>query len=281
MSMRSILVPVFPNKELVEPCEAALQIARQVGAHIDAVFVRADPTETLVAVPELAVAITLEQIEKEGRAAEAKARQAFEAWRDGAQVDSTAPGDARDAVFAGWTEYVGATETLLVERGRLSDLIVFGRDNDSFGRYAFNLAVFNSGKPTLLVSKAVQPNLLDHVVISWNGSVEAAHAVMGSMAILRHADRVSVFSAASPRTEAAAGEKLAEALHWHGIDVACLPPRKDDISVGAALLDAAERERASLIVMGAYTHGRVHQLLLGGVTRHVLDHATIPVVMAH
>ena len=38
---------------------------------------------------------------------------------------------------------------------------------------------------------------------------------------------------------------------------------------------------ASLIVMGAYTHSRLWQEVLGDVTRHVLAEATIPVLMSH
>lgn len=55
-------------------------------------------------------------------------------------------------------------------------------------------------------------------------------------------------------------------------------PREDP---GAALLWQAETRQAGLIVMGAYTHGRVRQLFLGGVTSHVFRNTRVPVLLAH
>ena len=52
-------------------------------------------------------------------------------------------------------------------------------------------------------------------------------------------------------------------------------------STGAALLSAAVEQQATMIVMGAYTHSRLRQRFLGGVTSHVLAHASIPLLMSH
>jgi nucleotide-binding universal stress UspA family protein len=51
--------------------------------------------------------------------------------------------------------------------------------------------------------------------------------------------------------------------------------------VGANLLAQASARQAGLIVMGAYTHGHYRQFLFGGVTRHVMQHAATPVLLAH
>ena len=79
----------------------------------------------------------------------------------------------------------------------------------------------------------------------------------------------------------AEGAELAEALSWHG--VATLPAARLAVpcSTGAALLAVANIGVATLIVMGDYTHSRLRQDLLGGVTREVLADATIPVSMSH
>jgi hypothetical protein len=72
---------------------------------------------------------------------------------------------------------------------------------------------------------------------------------------------------------------LMEFLAWHGISAEHRKVSKDDSSVGAAIIKACAD--ADLLVMGAYTHSRLRQLILGGVTRHVLEHATLPLLMAH
>ena len=58
-------------------------------------------------------------------------------------------------------------------------------------------------------------------------------------------------------------------------------PVEGGTSVGAAILAEAGRRNASMLALGAYTHSRVREFLLGGVTRHVVEHARIPVLMAH
>jgi nucleotide-binding universal stress UspA family protein len=52
-------------------------------------------------------------------------------------------------------------------------------------------------------------------------------------------------------------------------------------ATGAALVSAAAEQQATLIVMGAYTHSRLRQSFLGGVTRHLLAHAPVPLLMSH
>ncbi len=93
---------------------------------------------------------------------------------------------------------------------------------------------------------------------------------------------MTVLTAESARTWAARAPELVTYLEWHGI-----APDTRTFSVegrqpgGADLLAECARTGASLLVMGAYTHSRVRQLILGGVTRHVLEEAEIPLFMAH
>jgi nucleotide-binding universal stress UspA family protein len=70
-------------------------------------------------------------------------------------------------------------------------------------------------------------------------------------------------------------------LGWHGISAQRVAGAATAGSIGANLLATAAREHAGLLVMGAYTHGRFREMVLGGVTDHVLHHATIPVLLAH
>ena len=73
---------------------------------------------------------------------------------------------------------------------------------------------------------------------------------------------------------------LRSLLAWHGIPAKVEKVRTRG-DVGKALLAAAEKAGANLLVMGAYSHSRVREMILGGVTRHVLSNGNIPVLMAH
>jgi nucleotide-binding universal stress UspA family protein len=145
----------------------------------------------------------------------------------------------------------------------------------------FDAAVFGSGRPVLVVGGRLPPGFADHVMIAWNGSLEASRAVAAAMPLLCLAKRVSIFTALEFGAEAVDLLELGEALAEHGVRTPEVFFPDHEIFAGAAILAAAERQGASLIVMGAYTHGRLRQDLLGGVTRHLLAQAPVPLLMSH
>ena len=73
---------------------------------------------------------------------------------------------------------------------------------------------------------------------------------------------------------------MADYLAWHGIKASAVTARRAQTGVGAQLLSEATAQ-GDLLVMGAYTHSRVRQMVFGGVTEHVLANARIPTLMAH
>ena len=101
------------------------------------------------------------------------------------------------------------------------------------------------------------------------------------LTFLHKADAVHILTAETRKTELSAADKLADYLAWHGILAAAKPVGPIEASVGAALLMTAEDLGADLLVMGGYTHSRLRQLILGGVTRHVIGHAQLPVLLNH
>lgn len=286
--MRTILVPLAQGLAGEPALRAALAAAKRMNSHIRAMFVRPEPEIAMSYLPILpmvgaAAGVTRDAIERDGRQAAEAARVSFDAWRSRQKLPG-APADARlDSCFATWTEQVGEIEPVVTHFGRVSDLIVMSqfKANDLIAERCFDAAVFGSGRPTLVVSATLPWDMLDHVMIAWNGSLEASHAVFGAMPLLRAAGRVSIFCVQEAETEQASGAELAEALSWYGIRAHHVGRPETPCSTGSALLAMAHRNEATLIVMGAYTHSRLRQSFLGGVTREVLADATIPVLMSH
>ena len=68
-------------------------------------------------------------------------------------------------------------------------------------------------------------------------------------------------------------------LAMHGVAAEQMMFKPIDNIVGAGLLAAAKEFNCDLLTMGAYAHSRLRQQILGGVTRHILEHATLPVMM--
>ena len=118
-------------------------------------------------------------------------------------------------------------------------------------------------------------------MIAWNGSLEASHAVFGALPLLHEARLVTIFSAPEVDTDERGGAELAEALSWYGIRTGRAARHASFASTGATLIEAAQEAKATLILMGAYTHSRLQQTFLGGVTRRLLADSPVPVLMSH
>lgn len=285
MPIRSILVPLVPDLAAAPQLAAALGVARPVGGHIRVLHVRPDPEMMFAAMPEAFLTSMRERdrYEAEALAERTRARAGFDAWRERHDL-AIGPFDPADGrVHAGWSSRVGPIEVATVEAGRLADLIVLhlpGMPHIATGQ-AFDAAVFESGRPVLLTPDQVPEAPLHHIMIAWNGSREATRALAGALPLLHAAGRVSVFVAANTDTERARAKDVAAYLAFHGITPTEIIARVADAAAGPALLAAAAEQGATMLVMGAFTRGRLRQLLLGGATSHVLQHTALPVLMAH
>jgi nucleotide-binding universal stress UspA family protein len=255
-----------------------------VNSHIRALFILPDPDAALAYLPDviLAAGVTREVIERETQQAAAKEKQRFIDWRIRNNLPETA-GGRLDTYFATWAEQTGEIEAVVTRRGRLSDLIVVPRPAPGSvqAQRCFDAAVFGSAHPTLVVSEKLPLDMTDHVTIAWNGSLEASRAVLGAMPLLHLAGGVSIFAAPQYDVEGVDPADLAESLSWHGIRAHPVVGPKNEHATGAALVSAASEQQATLIVMGAYTHSRLRQSFLGGVTRHLPAHAPVPLLMSH
>jgi nucleotide-binding universal stress UspA family protein len=282
--IRTILVPLTTELSSEVLLDAALLVAKRLNGHIRAVFIQPNPDAALAYLPDviLAAGVTREVIERETLEAAAAAKDRFVDWRKHNNVPE-AGGVRLDSCFASWSEQLGDIETVVAHFGRVSDLIVVQRPSSSSvqGQRCFDAAVFESGHPTLVVGDRLPFDVTDHVMIAWNGSLEASRAVLGAMPLLHLASRVSIFTAPQYESEGVSAADLAESLSWHGNRAHQVPGPWDETSIGAALVSAAVEQQATMIVMGAYTHSRLRQSFLGGVTKHLLAHAPVPLLMSH
>lgn len=286
MALRCILVPTGPGLDIISSLDTALKLCRSVGAHIRVLFMSREPQATLTAMPDFvrATGVNVESIEREYTAASAAGRAELDAWCTLNKVERYDVGDQINSVFATWEEQIGEVETLLAVAGRVTDVTIVDRPDASveFTERAFDTAVFSTGRPVLVVPARVPANPLHHVVVAWNGSLEAAHVIGQSIDLLHDAQRVSIIHVDSPSAEREQLADLSLYLRWHGIITHRLAVSSaGDDHLGDAILAQARQQEATMLVMGAYTHSRFRRFLLGGVTRHMLEHAEIPLLMAH
>jgi nucleotide-binding universal stress UspA family protein len=96
---------------------------------------------------------------------------------------------------------------------------------------------------------------------------------------MQRAEAVRVVSAGEYQRRGPLAADLADYLALHGVEVELATFKPIEKDVGAGLLQAARDFGADMLTMGAYSHSRLRQLILGGVTRHVLEHSDLPVMM--
>ncbi|THC46667.1 universal stress protein [Massilia sp. Mn16-1_5] len=169
--------------------------------------------------------------------------------------------------------------------GRYADLLVLGQHEPGApseppgGDLAAHV-LLACPRPVLVVPYIQKETAVGkRVVVAWNGSAEAVRALDGALPLLRLAERV-VVAAFAPAGQPAADPELLPWLRRHGIEAALLA-ESPGLAGGEPLLSLVADQAADLLVMGAYGRARLSELLLGGVTRTVLEAMTVPVLMAH
>jgi nucleotide-binding universal stress UspA family protein len=146
--------------------------------------------------------------------------------------------------------------------------------------------VLSCGRPVLVVPYAgAFADIGRRVLIAWNGSREAARALHDAMFLLGGAEAVTVIEIDPPApgvaAPAATTAQVAAALSRRGIAAKPESDTSGDIGVEDLLLSRASDLGADLLVMGAYGHSRMREFVLGGVSRSIFRHMTMPVLMAH
>lgn len=287
MTIRRILVPLDGSDQSKIALQAGIAVGQILAAHVSALHVQHDAKDSIPLLGEgMSVAMIEDMIriaETEAKERAARARTLFDEATSQASVEISEQPSA-SGVSAAWSEETGREDDATARRGRLADLIVAARptsDSDPAATLTLNAALFETGRPVLVVPPGGAATIGRNIAISWNGSAQAARAIGSAIPLIAKAGQVTVFTIQSDRTDARITPDVAEYLTWHGIKSEAKAITGAPSSVGAELLSQATAVGADLLVMGAYTHSRMRQLILGGVTRHVLAAAEISLFMAH
>jgi nucleotide-binding universal stress UspA family protein len=194
------------------------------------------------------------------------------------------------ALQGDWRVASGKGNEALVRQARRADLIILGQVDPDHppptGRHLVEDVLLTVGRPILVIPYAGSFETLGtNVLIGWNDSREAARALNDSIPLLVKAASVIVLEArragARPDYDDAAAAGVAHHLARHGIKARTAHTAMIGISAPDALLAYAADMGADLLVVGGYGHSRLRELILGGVTRGLLQHMTLPVLMSH
>lgn len=173
--------------------------------------------------------------------------------------------------------------------GRYADLIVAGQpaeEADLLGTGGIPGAVaLSSGRPVLVIPRAgVRTLVADRIIVAWNGSREATRAISDAMPFLQEASRVEVLTiggGGEPDTGESSVQKVARHLARHGVSAEANTLPQPEADTAEFFMAHANRYGADLVVMGAYGHSRLREFALGGMTRQLLNYASVPLLLSH
>lgn len=279
MPYRTILLHLDRGARTKERLEIAFAMAAAYDAHLVGLYALSSPRIPSYALAEAGAVI-----------AEAEKRHRAEAVKAGEAVFRAAmarnPG-AKAEWRASTHDALGAA----LVSARYADIVIAGQhpptseDDTSLARDFGEELVLAAGRPVLFVPYAGHfESVGKRILVAWNASRESARAVTDALPILQRAETVQVVAFEPVQGDEHGdipGADISLYLARHGVKVTAAQQKSGGVDVGSQVLSRAADLDADLIVMGAYGHSRLREIVLGGVTRTLLESMTVPVLMSH
>jgi nucleotide-binding universal stress UspA family protein len=279
--MKTILVPTQNTPAMIPTLETAVLLAQRTGGYIEGVPLWFGTPEFVVA--GLASSYTMDAYRSRREEEAAGERQLFETFMHEHGV--AAARTTADRPWFGWFSEVPPGEALVGSHGRAFDVIVMSRpgaDTDPLYKRAIESGLFESGRPVLLSPPSAPKQIATNIMIHWNGSTEQARANALAMPLLRLAGRVTVLTVIGGQdVPGPSADQVRKQLRYNGIAAEPISVELRGRSTGEAVLAAARAEGCDLLVKGAFTRTRLRQMIFGGATSHIMEHADLPLLMAH
>jgi nucleotide-binding universal stress UspA family protein len=266
--------------------EAALKTARLFNSHV--VGLHSLTTEYAVVFGgEMGFSISSEvdrTLEREGHDRRDQARRLFRDFMTAQGVPIGPPAPDLDGPSASWREEDGRQNAVVGMSGRVYDLILVEQPEKlaSIAEATLEDALFESGRPVMMVPKGAPSTLGEVVAVAWNGSTETATTVALGMPFLKQAKEVVIVAVGSQHMPepGPTGDELARTLERHGMKVSLRTAFGRQKPQGESFLQEAMAAGADLMLKGAYTQSRIRQMIFGGATRHIIMESRIPVIMS-
>lgn len=276
MSYKTILVHLNNKRRAERLLEPALFLARRHNAHVVGLHVYPGVSAPPIPVPGSGQVIGM------ALGAECKESEEIGAIFSRMTADQPFVAEWRTVEVFGFD-----LGTVVMDQARCADLIVAGQADPDWDfspvlDFPERLAI-ESGRPVLVVPHAGRYREIGrNAVIAWKPAREAARAVFDALPLLKSAQNVQILEVnQSPTHGAMPDTSIAAALGRHGIKPTQRSTVAADISAGDEILSRLADAGADLLVMGAYGHSRMRELILGGVTRHISRHMTAPTLWSH
>jgi nucleotide-binding universal stress UspA family protein len=272
--MKSILLPVDQSETMPAVLETARLLADKFGATVEGVALR--PAFADIVAPDPIVAVTIPPADWNEADFNRGVRLAFDAFA------VQHPASSADAARFRWRGGPPIDDAALGSLGRVHDVTVLGRPGSHGARMSsVESALFDSGRPVLMAPPRAPATLGETVLIHWNASTETARNILFAMPLLRKARRVALIAVEGAISQGPGIKDAVGYLEANGVAASDKTVTGRGNRPGEAILAEAAALGADLLIKGAYTQGRLRQMIFGGATSHILSNAELPVFFAH
>ncbi|HUT49209.1 MAG TPA: universal stress protein [Alphaproteobacteria bacterium] len=278
MTIKDIVVHVDDSRNYEARIGVAIELAQRFDAHLTGVYVKSPAYLPAY----VAAQVGPDVIEMQARASSEAAASASAGFEEATK---------KAGLSAEMRVGEGPLDEVVSLHARYGDLCIVGQTDPDGDAPADDVdvpghVVLYSGRPVFIVPYAGRFNDVGkRVLVAWNGSREAARAVNDAMPFLKNAAQVTVLAVNPSDTRDPLGDLPGAdiSLHFarHGVKVEAAQIIADDIQVGDMLLSRISDGGYDMVVMGAYGRSRIRELVMGGASRHIMHHMTVPIFMAH
>ena len=250
---------------------AAIAAQRMGDTRVEVLHLRHDALEGFMPTEEVMTRQREQEMERAAARKSADMHDVFDAWH-------------REAGVGQWREMVGETAKVVVAEAASVDLVVIGhgpRRYQGDAKQAVHAALFNAKCALLLVPEMMPRSLGRSVAVAWKPSAPADRAIDAALPLLLRAERVTILVETEDGDQEADPATHLQLLQQAGVHGTVHRFEANGRKIGDALIEEAHAVDADLLVMGAYTHSRLSEFILGGATREVFAAADLPVLMHH
>jgi nucleotide-binding universal stress UspA family protein len=290
MGYKTIFAPVMFEETTRTILDAALMLAKGFQGHVHAHHIRQryeyyPPISYYPMAVDLPVVASQKQTEASAAFARTL-RSIFDESCDasGARIVPLAEALNQSSVTASWRDVEGAVPMDFGRAARIADLSICILPNENAPAMAnaiFESLLMTSARPVLIVPANGLATVPQRVLVAWDGSLPAARAVAAALPFEANAAEVFVITVGEEDAGTPSGEAAAAYLRRNGVKASAKTLDGPKRRVAKTLLDQAESLGCELIVMGGYSHARMYETMLGGVTHHMLDQADRAILLAH
>lgn len=278
MSYKSICTFLASDTDIDAMLASAQSLAARFDAHLEICCLGIDTTQSVgfyAGAPALIYQEALDRAEASVAALEERVRQKLK--------NATLRWSLDKAVLT-----LGGVSAFVGMKSRFCDLVVlprpYGEGRRPQDEIITEAALFDGGAPVLILPEpgAELPDFA-RIVLAWNQSDESLAATRAALPLLRIADMVNIVVIDPPThgiERSDPGGMLTQMLVRHGVSVDISVIAKTLPRISDMLRRHVQDQGADLLVIGAYSHSRLRQAILGGTTRNLLEETRTPVLLA-